>query len=172
MPSLLNVLDVETFLQRFKDTNECIGGDNMKERLDSTTLDSRGRFMVTQDDAERVEPRWSYGAKGRSAFAFNNGKTENSFPAQWASEATRPTTVVIEAATRDVMRCKRTVEDQREYSTTDLLHGRERMLMSYVVWCLRKFTNAQFWPTWSISTSLCRVTALRRSVAHARVLQQ
>ncbi|KAE8224406.1 hypothetical protein CF319_g2698 [Tilletia indica] len=61
---------------------------------------------------------------------------------QWASEATRPSTVVIETCHGNTdMRRKRTTEGTREYSTN-------------------VFTNAQSPKAWSMSTSLPPANAL------------
>ncbi|KAE8243845.1 hypothetical protein A4X13_0g6924 [Tilletia indica] len=142
------------FVAKLATSEEYINMDSFLERLSAATLDDKGRFMAKDSDGVLHELRFCYAAKGKSAFGFNNGKTGTAFPMQWASEATRPSTVVIETCPGNTnMRRKRTTEGTREYSTN-------------------VFTNAQSPKAWSMSTSLPPANAvaeahLRRALAAA-----
>ncbi|CAD6931681.1 unnamed protein product [Tilletia caries] len=93
---MLRSMSPEALVAKLKHTGEYIGGENMSVRLDAATLDERGRFMTPASGTEPAqELRWSYAAKGRSAFGFVNGKTGNAFPPQWANNSTCPSTVEL-----------------------------------------------------------------------------
>ncbi|KAE8237383.1 hypothetical protein A4X03_0g9135 [Tilletia caries] len=144
----LRVLKPSEFHARVAATDDYVGSTTALGRMDQYTVDARGRFVRTDENGEVEEMRFSYAAKGRSAFAFVNGKTGNAFPVQWASEATRPTTIVIETTANDPsMRRKRATEEGREYTCN-------------------VFTNAQQPRTWTIGCCLPPLNA----TAHQHLL--
>ncbi|KAE8181510.1 hypothetical protein CF328_g8814, partial [Tilletia controversa] len=141
---------IGTFVATQTTQPDYIQGNKFFDRLNAATLDDNGRFMAPNSDGVLQELRFSYAAKGKVAYAFNNGKTGTAFPSQWASEATRPSSVVIETCHGNAnMRRKRTTEGSREYTIN---------------------TNNQSPKTWSMSTSLPPAnsqadTDLRRALA-------
>ncbi|KAE8237413.1 hypothetical protein A4X06_0g9237, partial [Tilletia controversa] len=108
---------IGTFVATQTTQPDYIQGNKFFDRLNAATLDDNGRFMAPNSDGVLQELRFSYAAKGKVAYAFNNGKTGTAFPSQWASEATRPSSVVIETCHGNAnMRRKRTTEGSREYT--------------------------------------------------------
>ncbi|KAK0543809.1 hypothetical protein OC846_006282 [Tilletia horrida] len=107
-----------------------VGSQTALESLDKATLDERGRFWIKNDSGGPMLPADERRLGSRTA------RLGNAFSAQWASEATRPSSITIETTPANAsMRRKRAVEGQRVYSCNVC-------------------NNAQSAPGWSISCSL------------------
>ncbi|KAE8186225.1 hypothetical protein CF328_g7297 [Tilletia controversa] len=78
---MLRSMSPEALVAKLKHTGEYIGGENMSVRLDAATLDERGRFMTPASGTEPAqELRWSYAAKGRSAFGYSASQPYLEYP--------------------------------------------------------------------------------------------
>ncbi|KAK0526158.1 hypothetical protein OC834_004898 [Tilletia horrida] len=112
----IRYVKLQAFLDRMRAQPDYLCPANFARLISGAKIDARGRFMKKNSKGEEEEVRFMYAARGREQLAFNNGKTGNAYPPQWASSRTLPTSITIEPirGTANMAR-KRAYEDEQEH---------------------------------------------------------